>query len=467
MKKTLCIFLSIVSLMMCGCAVSGEAHIDSGNQKLSEVKQWELLSEAYRYVFPLMMMNQTMKTATNVECPDLSGHAPIGQLIHAQRLADANAKMVVTPNVDTVYTQAWLDLSEEPMVLIMPPTDRYFQTQVLDAWTNTPAVLESGNYLIARAGYKGEVPEKLKIVEVPTDMVWMISRILTNGSEDMVKVKEIQNAMVLMPLSSYLSDEKYIPKKGEHKDKYDGVPVNAVLGMSPQDYFSTANELMLKNPPSERDASILEKFAVLNIGPGKQFDAAVLKGDVQRNWNALRSSLKEIVYREGVKYQKTIGDWSYFGEPIGNFRDAYDYRAMIALSGLGANPMEVAVYLKTGVDSEKSTLNGRNDYVLHFDSLPPACAGGFWSVTAYGSDDFLIANELNRYCINDRTGLRLNEDGTLDVILSNQAPENTKNWLPVGEDDFHLVMRIYLPDMNAIGNGWISPTITKTPRRKP
>ena len=65
MKKTLCIFLSIVSLMMCGCAVSGQAHIDSGNQKLSEVKQWELLSEAYRYVFPLMMMNQTMKTATN------------------------------------------------------------------------------------------------------------------------------------------------------------------------------------------------------------------------------------------------------------------------------------------------------------------------------------------------------------------------------------------------------------------
>lgn len=468
MKRTLCMLLAITLLMtLCSCTAPEQLPTNGENANLSETEQWELLSEAYRYTFPLMIMNQTMKTATNVETPDLSGHAPVNQLIHAQKLADADAKMVVTPNVDTIYTQAWLDLTEEPMVFVMPKTDRYFQTQVLDAWTNTPAVLESGNYLIAREGYEGEVPENLTLVEVPTDMVWMISRILVNGAEDMSNLKEIQNDMKLMPLSIYQSNEEYTPEKGEHKEEYDGVPVNLVLSMTPQDYFSKANELMLKNPPSEQDAAILEKIAVLNIGPGKQFDASVLQGDVQENWKAMLSSLKEMVYQEGIKYQKTIGDWSYFGEPIGNFGNAYDYRAMIALSGLGANPMEVAVYFKTGTDSEGNALNGQNDYILHFDSLPPVSDGGFWSVTAYGSDDFLIANELDKYCINDRTDLSPNEDGTLDIILSSEAPENTANWLPVGADNFHLVMRSYLPNMDALNNGWNSPTITKTANREP
>lgn len=30
----------------------------------------------------------------------------------------------MTPNVDTVYSQAWLDISTEPMVYVLPETDR-------------------------------------------------------------------------------------------------------------------------------------------------------------------------------------------------------------------------------------------------------------------------------------------------------------------------------------------------------
>ena len=62
-------------------------------------------------------MDLTMKSATNTESADLAGHAPVNQLIHSQNLANADTKMVVTPNVDTIYTQAWLDLSTEPMAV--------------------------------------------------------------------------------------------------------------------------------------------------------------------------------------------------------------------------------------------------------------------------------------------------------------------------------------------------------------
>ena len=75
-------------------------------------------------------------------------------------------------------------------------------------------------------------------------------------------------------------------------------------------------------------------------------------------------------------------------------------------------------------------------------------------------DDFLIDNPIDRYCINDRSGLRANDDGSVDIILSEDAPKDTANWLPVGDGGFHLYMRIYTPDMDALDT-WTAPTITE------
>ena len=64
-------------------------------------------------------------------------------------------------------------------------------------------------------------------------------------------------------------------------------------------------------------------------------------------------------------------------------------------------------------------------------------------------DDFLIDNPIDCYCINDRSGLKVKD-----------APEDTTNWLPVGDGGFHLYMRIYTPDMEAL-EIWTVPTITE------
>lgn len=89
---------------------------------------------------------------------------------------------------------------------------------------------------------------------------------------------------------------------------------------------------------------------------------------------------------------------------------------MVALVGLGANTVDVAIYPKTAVDETGAALTGEKKHTLHFETLPPTLEGGFWSVTAYGEDDFLIDNSIDRYCINDRSDFKLNADGTL--ILS-------------------------------------------------
>ena len=421
---------------------------------------WETVEAAYVYTFPLVLMDATETSATNTE-EAATEKAPVNQFIHSVALADAQFKTVVTPNVDTIYSQVWYDLSEEPMVYELPETDRFCKVQVLDGWTNTAAVLDkAGAYAITLSTWEGELPEGVTRIDVPTSMAWSITRIVLTGEEDLPNVYAIQEKMKLMPLSDYISGDTYEPPRGSYSEENDYIPVDKVLSMDPITFFNKANELMVKNSPAAADKEMLEKIAVVNIGPGMEFDISVLTGDVAENWKTMLTEIQLKLIKEGQKFSKKLGQWDYFGEPIGDFNTEYAYRALVALAGLGANTVEVALYPKIEQDADGNTLTGEKSYILHFESYPQVLEGGFWSVTAYGDDDFLIDNPIDRYCINDRSDLKVNDDGSVDVILSKDAPEDTTNWLPVGDGGFHLYMRIYTPDMDALET-WTAPTITE------
>ena len=416
-----------------------------------------LLEQAYLYAFPLVLMDATRKVSTNTETPN-NTRAPINQFIHAKKLADAASRAVVTPNVDTIYTQAFLDVGAEPMLYGVPQTDRFFNVQVLDAWTNTAAVLEApGLYAITRSDWQGELPEGVQRINVPTNRVWTIARIVLSGQEDLPNVRAIQDKMQLMPLSAYQMDSWTAPA-GTYDPAYDFVPVQHVLALSPQEFFDTANQLMETNPPAAADAPVLRELAALHVGPGEKFDDKALGLFSGLRWKLMLLQLKGKLKAEAANYAQQMGQWIYYGDPIGDFGTAYTYRAMVALMGLGANTTDVAIYPKTDVDSTGAVLTGKKTYTLHIEAEPPTKEKGFWSVTAYGEDDFLIDNAIDRYCVNDRSGLHRNPDGSIDIILSKEAPEDTTNWLPVGEGDFHLFLRIYKPDTAAL-EGWQPPVV--------
>lgn len=453
MKKLATLLLCMV-ILLSGCA--GTARPEDA---LPAGDVWETIEEAYIYAFPLVLMDATKTSATNTEEP-VPGKAPVNQFMHGVALANAQFKNVVSPNVDTIYSQVWYDLSEEPMVYVLPETDRFCKVQVLDAWTNTVAVLDrAGAYAITRANWSGDLPEDVVRIDVPTAMAWSITRTVLSGEADLPNVYAIQSGMKLLPLYAYLSEEAYQPPKGSYQEENNYVPVNKVLSLDPVTFFSKANALMESNPPSAADAELLEKLAAVGVGPSMKFDAAVLTGDVQTSWQEMLQGLRPKLAAEGMKYSNKLGQWSYFGTPIGDFGTEYAYRALVAIAGLGANTVEIALYPKTDKNADGNPLTGEKSYLLHFESDPQVLDGGFWSITAYGDDDFLIDNPIDRYCINDRSGMKRNDDGSVDVILSKDTPADTTNWLPVADGGFHLFMRIYTPDMEALKT-WTAPTIT-------
>lgn len=457
--KRFAAFLISASLVLSGYAGNVQVFAASADSEADE-NVWECLEDAYVYAFPLVLMDATRIFATNTE-KVITGKAPVNQLMHGAALADAQFRSVVTPNVDTIYSQVWYDLSEEPMVYELPETDRFCKVQVLDGWTNTAAVLDkAGAYAITLSTWEGELPDGVTRIDVPTSMAWSITRTVLSGEEDLPNVRAIQEKMKLMPLSNYISGDTYEPPKGSYSEENNYVPVDKVLSMDPVTFFNKANELMVKNSPAAADGEMLERIAAVNVGPGMEFDTSVLTGDVAENWKTMLTEIRPKLVKEGQKFSKKLGQWNYFGEPIGDFHTEYAYRALVALAGLGANTVEVALYPKTEQDADGNALTGEKSYLLHFESCPQVLEGGFWSVTAYGDKDFLIDNPIDRYCINDRSGLKANDDGSIDVILSKDAPEDTTNWLPTGDGGFHLYMRIYTPDMNTLET-WTAPVITE------
>lgn len=119
-----------------------------------------------------------------------------------------------------------------------------------------------------------------------------------------------------------------------------------------------------------------------------------------------------------------------------------------------------AMYWFTSSDGSGRRLAGSQDHVLHFPpgQLPPY--EGFWSLTMGDGRNRYVPNTLNRYSVGDRSGLVPNADGSVDVLISKEAPAGRKsNWLPAPGGDFILWLRVYMPGPGIVDRTWVVPPV--------
>ena len=101
-----------------------------------------IAKDAYVYSYAMMESYQTWRTQAVDKTPN--GYVGgFNVFRHYSEPFTPDNKDIVTPNNDTPYSWAWLDLRAEPMVVSVPavPKDRYYVMQWIDLFTQNFAYI--------------------------------------------------------------------------------------------------------------------------------------------------------------------------------------------------------------------------------------------------------------------------------------------------------------------------------------
>ena len=457
--------LSLALLIVYGCSTQTK---QGAQGTLTAEEAQKIGVGAVVYGLPLVVMELTKVTSTNVPGPQPNAHAPINQFGNALKYPAASDHTVVRMNIDTLYSWAWLDLSKEPMVLSLPNTHgRYYMMPMLDAWTNvfaSPGTRTTGNkagdFAISGPGWKGSLPNGVKELKAPTNMVWIIGRTQTDGPGDYAAVNALQKQYKLTPLSAF--GKSYTPPPGVVDSAVDMTPpADQLAKMDSTTFFKTLARVMAPNPPSAADAPILAQLAKIGVAPGQDFDPSKLDPEVAK---ALHESVRlalEKLQAASKTWGKPVNGWNVPPKNVGEFGTDYNFRAIVAFIGLGANLPADAIYPFAFVDGDGKPLSGANRYIVHFDKGQTPPANAFWSLTMYDAQNFPVDNPINRYTISSWMPIKYNADGSLDVYVQKDSPGTKKeaNWLPAPAGDFSITMRVYHPKPAMLEGTWSPPPV--------
>jgi hypothetical protein len=143
----------------------------------------------------------------------------------------------------------------------------------------------------------------------------------------------------------------------------------------------------------------------------------------------------------------------------GHYATDYVQRARIAYIGVGGNLPAVAFYPIAQFDRNGKALNGAHHFFVHVTKadIPPIDPKGFWSLTMYDSEYFLVANPINRYSLSSRDNFKHNQDSSMDLYMPKDPPggDQQSNWLPAPDGDFILMLRLYWPKDEAVNGAWV------------
>ena len=445
--------------------------VEKQTKPITQQEAHDLAMEAFTYFYPLVTMEISRQQMTNLEPGKRPGFGPMNAFAHVRQYPPADFKAVVRPNFDTLYSSAWIDLTEEPIILSLTDTaGRYYLMPLLDMWTDVFAVpgwRTSGTgeqrYALVAPGWTGKLPADTTRIDAPTPYVWAIGRTKTDGPDDYAAVHKIQDGFTLTPLSQW-GKQPYTPtSKIDSKVDMVTPPLDQVNALSAEKYFSLAAELLKLHAPHATDWSTLARIERIGIKVGQSFDIKELDSNVQ---TALQTGI-DAALKQQYDLLKNMGrkanGWQMNTDTMGVYGNYYLKRAVVAMVGLGANQPEDAVYPLNYADADGKPLMGENNYVLHFskDSMPPAEA--FWSITMYDKDGFQSANVLNRFAISSWMPLVKNGDGSIDIYLQHETPGKDKeaNWLPAPKGELGVTMRLYAPKPACLNGDWNPPAIKR------
>lgn len=440
---------------------------------LAEEKARAIAKEAYIYGFPLVD-GYRIQYAYYVDRNNPEFKAPWNEIRNMPRVFTSEDRAVQTPNSDTPYSMAGLDLRAEPIVLTVPPIEksRYFSVQLIDSYTHNFAYLGSratgndgGSFLIAGPGWKGAKPRGIKkVIQSETELALAVYRTQLFRPDDLDNVKKVQAGYQVQSLSQFLGKPAppAAPKIEFPK------PVTPEQQKTSPEFFNLLNFVLQFCPTHPTEKALMARFATLGIGAGRTFDAGKLTPALRKAveagmadaWQALAEFQKSKLDSGEVTSGDMFGTREYL-------KNNYLYRMAAAVLGIYGNSKAEAMYPIYSLDGAGENLDAsKNRYALRFAAgqLPPVNA--FWSLTMYEMpSSLLVANPLSRYLINSPMlpDLKRDADGGLTLYVQHESPGKGQesNWLPAPGGPFMAVLRLYWPKDEAANGKWKQPPLKR------
>lgn len=419
--------------------------------------------QAYIWGYPVVINENRSRVgmAGGTEIIPHMLRAPLNTFVHAKELLTPDFEDVQSPNNDTLYTTAWLDLRDEPMVMHVPNMNgRYYTYQFLDAYTNNFTYVSQRtrgfkemDIAICGPGHSGALPSGLERIDAPTPTVFIIGRLGVDGPDDVPAVHALQDEMFLGPLSGWAERRVAAPRVAQPSGH-----------TGPLAFFEDLGDLIADNPPPPHDAGLLGLFAQIGLTVDHGFDPTTLDEPTRRALERVVADGEDMIAGAAQGLGSEMNGWQLPPVATEYFGTDYFYRAAVGWQSMYVNDPIEAYYPPIYTDLDGAQLDGSaGSYEIRFPAghLPPVDA--FWSITLYDLERrLMVANDIERYSIGDRTpGLVHGDDGALTITIGHNAPDGDAraNWLPAPAAPFYLLMRLYLPSMEVLNGAYEIPGI--------
>jgi hypothetical protein len=269
-----------------------------GKPVMKEVEA--IAEEAYLYGFP-MVVGYDVLYKFFIDPGSGQFKAPINEISNEARVFTPRDTGISTPNSDTPYSMALLDLRAEPFVLCMPEIDRarYYDVQLVDLYTDNYGYIGSratgngaGCYLVAGPDWTGQTPPGVaKAFRSETQLSLVVYRTQLFDPADLDHVKKVQAGYRVQALSAFLG-----------RPAPPAAPAIAWPKFEPEAFttrFPEYLDFLLELCPPVGTVAVEKplraKFARIGIGPGRKAPHAALPPEVKAAFGkGLKAALAKI-----------------------------------------------------------------------------------------------------------------------------------------------------------------------------
>jgi hypothetical protein len=238
--------------------------------------------------YPAVFFEDLMRGRTPPDAEETTGNprAQVNQYGLVRQLRGPEFKQIATPNNDTLYAQAFVDLSREPMVVSVPAVekDRYYVLQLWDVNGDTFAHIgtrttgrDAGHYALVGPNWQGSLPAGIKGIKSNYNNLAIWCRIGVRVPDDVKNAQAIQDQLRLTPLSQFGKRDDQIPPDmafSEQRVLYNKPPD---LPADLEFYYKLARALKYTQPKPEQDAVVADSLSYIGFKNGNtEFDYDVV-----------------------------------------------------------------------------------------------------------------------------------------------------------------------------------------------